>query len=78
MGVSVLADAHRARAAGAKVVIVNVHWGDENVAEPSSFSWRARRLTRAPDITAIVGQHENVVQPIRTINGSLSCSAKGT
>jgi hypothetical protein len=26
----------------------------------------ARRLTRAPDITAIVGQHENVVQPIRT------------
>jgi hypothetical protein len=36
-GVSVLADARRARGAGAKVVIVNVHEGDDNVAESSSF-----------------------------------------
>src|SRR5262249_58238849 len=30
----ILADAHRARKAGAKVVIVNLHWGEENVARP--------------------------------------------
>ena len=55
---------------GAKVVIVNLHWGNEYVAQPSSFQLRlARRLTRSPDITAIVGQHVHVVQPIRIIHG---------
>jgi len=66
----ILSDAHRARMDGAKVVIVNLHWGDEYVAQPSSFQLRlARRLTRSPDITAIIGQHVHVVQPIRIING---------
>ena len=66
----ILADARRARADGAKVVIVNLHWGDENVAQPSSFQLAlANRLTRSPEITAIVGQHVHIVQPIRTMNG---------
>jgi poly-gamma-glutamate synthesis protein (capsule biosynthesis protein) len=66
----ILADAHRARLRGAQVVIVNLHWGDEYAAQPSSFQLAlARRLTRSPDITAIVGQHVHVVQPIRFING---------
>ena len=66
----ILADAHRARMDGAQVVIVNLHWGNEYVAQPSSFQLRlARSLTRSPDITAIVGQHVHVVQPIRIING---------
>jgi Bacterial capsule synthesis protein PGA_cap len=66
----ILSDAHRARMNGAKVVIVNLHWGDEYVARPSTFQLRlASRLTRSPDITAIVGQHVHVVQPIRFING---------
>src|SRR5215831_7489803 len=66
----ILADAHRARVDGAKVVIVNLHWGDENVARPSGFQLAlASRLTRSPDITAVVGQHVHIVQPIRTING---------
>ncbi len=66
----ILSDAHLARMDGAKVVIVNLHWGDEYVAQPSTFQLRlARRLTRSPDITAIVGQHVHVVQPIRFING---------
>ncbi len=33
----ILSDAHRACRAGAKVVIVNLHWGEEDVARPSSF-----------------------------------------
>jgi len=66
----ILSDAHRARMDGAQVVIVNLHWGNEYVAQPSSFQLRlARRLTRSPDITAIVGQHVHVVQPILIING---------
>jgi Bacterial capsule synthesis protein PGA_cap len=74
----ILADAHRARMHGAKVVIVNLHWGDEYVAQPSSFQVRlARRLTRSPDITAIIGQHVHVVQPIRRVNGKLVVFGEG-
>ena len=68
----ILSDAHRARADGAKVVIVNLHWGEEDVAQPSSFQLAlAGRLTRSPDITAVVGQHVHIVQPIRIPNGKL-------
>jgi Bacterial capsule synthesis protein PGA_cap len=74
----ILAAAHRARLAGAQVVIVNLHWGDEYVAQPSSYQLRlARRLTRSPDITAIVGQHAHVVQPIRFMNGKLVVFGEG-
>ena len=64
----ILSDAHRARTDGAKVVIVNLHWGDQYVARPSSFQLAlASTLTRSPDITAVVGQHVHIVQPIRIL-----------
>jgi Bacterial capsule synthesis protein PGA_cap len=74
----ILSDAHRARMDGARVVIVNLHWGDENVAQPSSFQLGlAEALTRSPDITAVVGQHVHVVQPIRSLNGKLVVFGEG-
>jgi capsule synthesis protein PGA_cap len=74
----ILADAHRARRLGAKAVIVNLHWGDEYGSQPSSFQVRlARRLTRSPDITAIIGQHVHVVQPIRRVHGKLVVFGEG-
>jgi poly-gamma-glutamate synthesis protein (capsule biosynthesis protein) len=74
----ILADARRAHRRGARVVIVNIHWGDENVTQPSAFQLDlARRLTRSPYITAIVGQHVHVVQPIRRINGKLVVFGEG-
>ena len=58
--------------AGAKVVIVNLHYGDQNVARPGSFQFTlAATLTRSPDITAIAGQHVHIVQAIRILNGKL-------
>lgn len=74
----ILADAHRARLDGAQVVIVNLHWGDQYVAQPSSFQLAlAERLTRSPDITAVVGQHVHIVQPIRRLNGKLVVFGEG-
>jgi poly-gamma-glutamate synthesis protein (capsule biosynthesis protein) len=74
----ILADAHRARADGAQVVIVNIHWGDEDITQPSAFQLKlAKRLTRSPDITAIVGQHVHVPQPIRKVNGKLVVFGEG-
>lgn len=58
----ILSDAHRARMDGAKVVIVNLHCGDQNVARPGSFPLTlAATLTRSPGITAIVGQHVHIL-----------------
>lgn len=74
----ILAGARRARRDGAQVVIVNLHWGDEYVTAPSGFQRRlARRLTRSPDITAIVGQHVHVVQPIRFLHGKAVVFGEG-
>jgi hypothetical protein len=74
----ILSDARRAHRLGAKAVVVNIHWGDENVTQPSPFQLAlARRLTRSPYITAIVGQHVHVVQPIRRINGKLVVFGEG-
>jgi poly-gamma-glutamate capsule biosynthesis protein CapA/YwtB (metallophosphatase superfamily) len=66
----ILSDARRARRRGARIVIVNLHWGSEYV-QPVTAPQRAlaRRLTRSPAIDAIVGQHAHVVQPIRRVNG---------
>lgn len=64
----ILRDARRARRAGARVVIVNLHWGSEYQHTPDAFQTRlARRLSRSRAITAVVGQHVHVVQPIRRV-----------
>jgi poly-gamma-glutamate capsule biosynthesis protein CapA/YwtB (metallophosphatase superfamily) len=71
-------DARAARRAGAQVVIVNFHWGDEFVTQPSAFQLDlARRLTADSDITAIVGQHVHIVQPIERLGGKLVVFGEG-
>jgi Bacterial capsule synthesis protein PGA_cap len=66
----ILRDARRARRRGARIVIVNIHWGTEFVSAVSAEQRAlAERLTRSPAIDAIVGQHVHVVQPIRRIHG---------
>ena len=66
----IVADARKARRRGADAVIVNLHWGTEygHAISPAQATL-ARALTRSPAITAIVGQHVHVVQPIRRVNG---------
>jgi poly-gamma-glutamate synthesis protein (capsule biosynthesis protein) len=66
----ILADARKARRRGADAVIVNLHWGTEFSHAISPQQWAlAKRLTASPAITAVVGQHVHVVQPIRWVNG---------
>ena len=75
---SVRRAARLARRRGAQVVIVNFHWGQENVSQPSAFELgTAEVLARDPDITAIVGQHVHVVQPIRRVHGKLVVYGEG-
>jgi len=74
----ILSDARTARKRGAQVVIVNLHWGTEYQVTPSAFQKRlASALTKSNSITAVVGQHVHVVQPIRSVNGKLVVFGEG-
>uniref|UniRef100_A0A6J5ZX57 Unannotated protein n=1 Tax=freshwater metagenome TaxID=449393 RepID=A0A6J5ZX57_9ZZZZ len=74
----ILGDAKRARAQGAEVVIVNLHAGDEYVHTPSAVQMKlARALTKYSLVTAVIGQHVHVVQPIRKINNKLVVFGEG-
>jgi len=75
---AILADARRAREAGADAVVVNVHWGAEYALEPSPFQRElAERLTGSDLIDAVVGQGPHVVQPIERVNGKFVVFSEG-
>ncbi len=74
----ILADAAQAREQGAQVVIVNLHAGDEYVAEPSASQKKlAERLTKSDDVTAVIGQHVHIVQPIEEVNDKVVVYGEG-
>ena len=65
-----LAQAHRARAAGADIVVAHVHWGTEYDHLPTAEQVAlARRLTASPDVDLVLGEHAHVVQPVTRVNG---------
>jgi poly-gamma-glutamate capsule biosynthesis protein CapA/YwtB (metallophosphatase superfamily) len=75
---AILADARDARDAGADAVIVNVHWGTEYASRPNASQRAvAKRLTDSKVITAVVGQHPHVVEPIERINGKFVVFSEG-
>ncbi len=66
----IVADAHDARAAGADIVLVSMHWGNMFESAPTAEQQRyARALLRSGQIDAIIGAHPHVVQPCRKIDG---------
>ncbi len=70
--------ASRARADGAEVVMVALHWGLEYMHEPSTDQLDvAKQLTRSPDIDFIYGHHAHVVQPYDRINGTWVAFGQG-
>lgn len=75
---NLLAQARRARAAGADVVVVHLHGGDEYDATPSADQVAlVERLTRSPDVDLVVGEHAHVVQPITRVHGKLVVHGMG-
>ncbi len=64
----ILDDARAARAAGAEVVVVSMHWGVELMADPTpEQDALAQQLLGAPEIDLILGHHAHVVQPLERI-----------
>ncbi|HET6749742.1 MAG TPA: CapA family protein [Actinomycetes bacterium] len=68
--VRIVEDARAARRAGAGLVVVLLHWGEENRPTPSqSQRDLAGRLLAAPEVDLILGHHVHVVQPIEQVGG---------
>ena len=67
---AILAEARRARSAGADIVVVSLHLVNEydHTASPAQVSL-ARRLLARPEIDLILGSHTHVVQQFEEING---------
>ncbi|MFE7095376.1 CapA family protein [Streptomyces erythrochromogenes] len=73
----IIADARAARAGGANVVVLSVHWGtewqtapDEQQKELAQALTASRSADGLPDIDLIIGTHNHVPQPYEKINGT--------
>ncbi len=67
---AILAAAHRARLAGADIVVLSMHWGTEYQHQPTAEQrGQAQALLASPDIDVILGDHVHVVQPFEQFNG---------
>ena len=67
---NLLSQARAARAAGADVVVVHLHGGDEYNHLPNAAQTAlVDRLTRSPDVDLVLGDHAHVVQPITRVHG---------
>jgi poly-gamma-glutamate synthesis protein (capsule biosynthesis protein) len=67
----ILADAHAARAAGADIVVVSIHWGTEWQDEPNEQQRTlAIELTaNQSDVDLILGTHAHIPQAYEKVNG---------
>lgn len=67
---AILARAHADRAAGADLVVVAMHAGDEYDNTPNEQQTStARTLLASPDVDLVYGHHAHVVQPMERIDG---------
>lgn len=64
----ILADAGAAREAGARFVVVSLHWGREYQVEPTAEQRDiARQLLGSPNVDLVLGHHAHVVQPVEKV-----------
>jgi poly-gamma-glutamate synthesis protein (capsule biosynthesis protein) len=68
---AIIAAEKRARAAGAEVVILSIHWGREEWPNPIRSQLElARKITEQTHINLVIGHHAHVVQPMERVNGT--------
>lgn len=66
----ITAEARKAKAAGADVVLVALHAGTEYQARPDSQQVEmVKKVTGSPDVDLVYGHHAHVVQPFDKVNG---------
>jgi poly-gamma-glutamate synthesis protein (capsule biosynthesis protein) len=67
---NLLAQAKAARQAGADIVVVQIHGGNEYQVKPTAEQEAlAAALTASDDVDLVFGEHVHVVQPVTKVNG---------
>jgi poly-gamma-glutamate synthesis protein (capsule biosynthesis protein) len=67
----IVAEAVAARAAGAEIVVLSLHWGTEYQVDPDSEQLDlADRLADSREINLILGHHAHVVQPVEKLGNT--------
>jgi len=67
---NLLAQAKAARQAGADIVVVDMHDGNEYQVQPTAEQVElAKALTASDDVDLVIGEHVHVIQPITKVNG---------
>jgi poly-gamma-glutamate capsule biosynthesis protein CapA/YwtB (metallophosphatase superfamily) len=67
---NLIAQARAAKAAGADIVLVQYHGGDEYSRLPNADQVAlVRRLTASPAVDLVFAEHAHVVQPVTQVNG---------
>lgn len=68
----IIADAKAARAKGAELVLVSIHWGRDYNHEPApSAKTAAEKIMQSGAVDTIIGNHAHVVQPCQKVNGRM-------
>jgi poly-gamma-glutamate synthesis protein (capsule biosynthesis protein) len=66
----IVREARAARAAGADVVVVALHWGEEYRHQPTAYQRAvAHRILRSGQVDLLYGHHAHVVQPYGRVDG---------
>lgn len=66
----IIGDARAVRDAGADLVVLSMHWGEEYVATPTQDQRSlARAVLASGTVDLILGTHVHVIQPCETIDG---------
>jgi poly-gamma-glutamate synthesis protein (capsule biosynthesis protein) len=67
---NILAQAKAARQAGADIVVVDMHDGNEYQVQPTAEQVSlAKTLTASDDVDLVIGEHVHVIQPVTKVNG---------
>lgn len=75
---TILAAAHRAKRAGANIVVLSLHWGIEyNTGATALQREQADQLLASPDIDVILGDHPHVVEPAQKLHGKWDIYSMG-
>ena len=63
----ILSDMEKARALG-DILIVSIHWGDENTQTPNAEQYRLAKMISEAGADVILGHHSHTLQPIEWID----------
>lgn len=71
-------DIYKLKEAGAEIIIVSIHWGEENATTPGDFQVELGHAAVDAGADLVIGHHPRVLQGIELYKGKYICYSLGT